>query len=146
MAKFNPRTFHHLIRGRRRQLDLTQEEVARRIKTSVAYVGHLESGKRHPSTAIVMKLADVLGLDRRELFFLANPLAKTLVSNPSETTGPTAWDKFRQDRGLREAHRITDAEFNLLSHIALMGNVQTSRDFIYVLNTIRQSFITDDES
>ncbi len=87
MAKFTSRSFHQLIRGRRRQLDLTQEEVASRIKTSVAYVGHLESGKRHPSPTIVMKLADILGLDRRELFFLANPLTKTLVSEAPGTDG-----------------------------------------------------------
>lgn len=144
MAKFTSLSFHQLIRGRRRQLDLTQEEVARRIKTSVAYVGHLESGKRHPSSTIVMKLADVLGLDRRELFFLANPSAKKLISEPPGTTGPSSWDRFRQDHGLREAHQITDDELNLLSHVALMGNVRSSRDFIYVLNTIRQSFAPED--
>ncbi len=144
MAKFTSRSFHQLIRGRRRQLDLTQEQVASRIKTSVAYVGHLESGKRHPSPTIVMKLADILGLDRRELFFLANPLTKTLVSEAPGTTGPTVWDRFRQDRSLREAHRITDDELNLLSHMALMGNVRSSRDFIYVLNTIRQSLARED--
>jgi transcriptional regulator with XRE-family HTH domain len=144
VAKFTSRNFHQLIRGRRRQLDLTQEEVASRIKTSVAYVGHLESGKRHASPTIVMKLADILGLDRSELFFLANPVAKTLVSEPPGAKGPTAWDRFREDRSLREAHRITEDELNLLSHMALMGNVRSSRDFIFVLNTIRQSLAPED--
>ena len=43
MARIKERNFGQVIRERRRQLDLTQEEVARRIKTSTPYVGHLES-------------------------------------------------------------------------------------------------------
>lgn len=145
MAKFTSGSFHQLIRARRRQLDLTQQEVARRIKTSVAYVGHLEAGKRHPSPSIVMKLADLLGLDRRELFFLANPSAKALVSDASDaTTEPSAWEVFRQDRKLRDSYKINDEELNLLSRVALMGKVRSVRDFLYVLNTIRQSLSPQD--
>ena len=70
MARTKERSFGQVLRDRRRQLDLTQEEVARRIKTSTPYIGHLESAKRHPSDKIVTRLAEVLGLDRRELFFL----------------------------------------------------------------------------
>jgi ribosome-binding protein aMBF1 (putative translation factor) len=49
MAKRKERTFSQVIRERRRQLDLTQQEVAQRIRTSTPYGGHLEFGKRHPS-------------------------------------------------------------------------------------------------
>ena len=73
MTRRRERTFGQVIRERRRQLDLTQQEVGRRIKTSTPYVGHLESGKRHPSDKVLSRLAEVLALDRRELFFLANP-------------------------------------------------------------------------
>ena len=76
MARTKERSFGQVLRDRRRQLDLTQEEVARRIKTSTPYIGHLESAKRHPSDKIVTRLAEVLALDRRELFFLANPRAQ----------------------------------------------------------------------
>ncbi len=75
------RSFGQVLRDRRRQLDLRQEEVARRIKTSTPYIEHLESGKRHPSDKIVTRLAEVLGVDRRELFFLARGRAETLLSN-----------------------------------------------------------------
>ena len=80
MARTKERSFGQVLRDRRRQLDLTQEEVARRIKTSTPYIGHLESAKRHPSDKIVTRLAEVLGLDRRELFFLANPRAQALLT------------------------------------------------------------------
>ncbi len=58
MARFKERNFGQVLRERRRQLDLTQEEVARRIKTSTPYIGHLESAKRHPSDKIVTRLAE----------------------------------------------------------------------------------------
>jgi transcriptional regulator with XRE-family HTH domain len=141
MAKVKTRTFGQVVRDRRRQLDLTQEEVARRISTSTPYIGHLESGKRHPSEKVVTKLADVLGLDRRELFFLANPGAKALLSAQPAcgTNSASAWEDFRKDDRLRRIHNVTGEEMEMLSHVALMGDVRSSRDFVYILNTIRQA-------
>jgi transcriptional regulator with XRE-family HTH domain len=69
MAHIKERNFGRVLSERRRKLDLTQQGVARRNKTSTAYVGQLESAKRRPSYKIVTRLAEVLGLDRRELFF-----------------------------------------------------------------------------
>ncbi len=65
MSRKKESPFGQVIRERRRQL-------ARRIKTSTPYIGHLEGGKRHPSERVVSRLAEVLGLERRELFLLAN--------------------------------------------------------------------------
>jgi transcriptional regulator with XRE-family HTH domain len=139
MAKTKERTFGQVIRDRRRQLDLTQEEVARRIKTSTPYVGHLESGKRHPSDKIVSRLAEVLGLDRRELFFLANPRAQALLTSREEAPANSAWEDFRRNEQIRRLHNITNEEMEALSRVALMGEVRSQRDFIYILNTIRQA-------
>src|SRR5258708_31917693 len=83
--------FGEVIRRRRRELDLTQDEVASRIKTSSPYVGLLESGKRHPSDKIVTRLAEALGLDSRELFFLANPHAQALLSAEPKMSDGSAW-------------------------------------------------------
>jgi transcriptional regulator with XRE-family HTH domain len=138
MAKARTRSFGQIIRERRRQLDLTQEEIARRIGTSTPYVGHLESGKRHPSEKVVTRLADVLGLDRRELFFLANPGARALLA-PPQASAISAWDEFRKDERLRRAHSITTEEMDTLSRVALMGEVRSPRDFVYILNSIRQA-------
>jgi transcriptional regulator with XRE-family HTH domain len=131
--------FGGVIRARRRQLDLTQEELARRIRTSVPYIGHLETGKRHPSEKIVTKLAEVLGLDLRELFFLANPGTKRLISQNQESNAASAWNAFCQDGTFRKIHNITDLEMQALSGVALLGEVRTSRDFLFILNTIRQA-------
>ncbi len=139
MARTKERTFGQVIRDRRRQLDLTQEDVARRIKTSTPYVGHLESGKRHPSDKIVSRLAEVLGLDRRELFFLANPRAQALLTTEEQAPDNSAWEDFRGNEQLRRIHNISGEEMEMLSRVALMGEVRSQRDFVYILTTIRQA-------
>lgn len=133
------RTFGSVVRERRRQLDLTQEQIARQINTSVPYVGLLEAGKRHPSEKIVTKISRALGLDAREMFLLANPEAKKLVYQATEQQSSSAWKSFREDPQLRKIHKITDQEMELLSQVAMMGEVRSSRDFVFVLNTIRQA-------
>jgi transcriptional regulator with XRE-family HTH domain len=132
-------SFGQIIRDRRRQNELTQEQIARSIGTSTPYVGHLESGKRHPSDQIVSRLADALGFDRRELFFLANPEAKALLHIRPKGRAKTAWEEFRANDHLHREYRITDKEMKMLSQVALMGEVRSSRDFIYILNTVRQA-------
>ncbi len=134
-------TFGQVIRDRRRQNDLTQETVARQIGTSTPYVGHLESGKRHPSDEIVTRLADALGFDRRALFFLANPHAEELLHPKPSRRSASAWEEFRRDEQLHREYRITDKEMHMLSQVALMGEVRSSRDFIYILNTVRQALV-----
>ena len=139
MARTKERNFGQIIRERRRQLDLTQEEVAHRIKTSTPYVGHLESGKRHPSDKIVTRLAEVLGLDRRDLFFLANPRAQALLSPETESSPESAWEDFKKNEQLRRIHNISNDEMEMLSRVALLGDVRSPRDFIYILHTVRHA-------
>ena len=122
---------------RRRQLDLTQEEVARRIGTSVPYVGHLESAKRHPSDRIVARLAEVLGLERRALYFLANPAARELIEPKKIASEGPAWERLRRDDRLRKLHRVTPEEMAILGGVAQMGEVRSVDSFIHLLNTIR---------
>ena len=139
MPRSKERNFGQVIRERRRQLDLTQEEVAHRNKTSTPYVGHLESGKRHPSDKILTRLAEVLGLDRRELFFLANPRAQALLSPEAPSSTIPAWEDFRKNEQLRRVHSISNEEMEMLSRVALLGEVRSARDFIYILNTVRHA-------
>jgi len=136
-------SFGQMIRDRRRQLELTQEELARRIRTSTPYIGHIESGKRHPSDEILTRMADVLGFDRRELFFVANPTTRAMLSPKPQPSDGSAWDEFRRDQQLHQLHQINTRELDMLSQVAMMGEVRSSRDFIYILNTIRQSLVTN---
>lgn len=133
------RGFGALIRARRRQLNLTQEELARRVQTSIPYIGHLETERRCPSEKIMTRLADTLGLDTRELFFLANPTAKRLVSQHRESEGASAWESLCEDEAFRKIHNITENEMRALSAVSLLGEIRTMRDFVFILNAIRQA-------
>ncbi len=138
MRKATQPTFGAVIRERRRRLDLTQEEVARRIKTSTPYIGHLESGKRHPSEKVIARLSEVLGLQSRELFFLANPRARDLLNTVNnDGRRRSAWEEFRHDERLLRAHSVSAVEMDVLARVAAMGEAHAPRDFIYILNAIR---------
>lgn len=139
MPNRTERSFGAAIRERRRQLDLTQEEVGKRIGTSTPYIGHLESGKRHPSEKVIARLSDVLGLPSRDLFFLANPGARELIDISENGRRRSSWEEFRGDPRMRRAHRISADEMDLLERVAAMGEVRATRDFVYVLNTVRQA-------
>jgi transcriptional regulator with XRE-family HTH domain len=139
MAIARNRSFGRVIRERRRQLDLTQEQLARRIKTSVPYIGHLEAGKRHPSGQVIVRVADALGLDVRGLFLLANPKVSSLIYERQDSDVPSAWNVFVKDVKLREIYKITDQEMETLSQVAKMGEVGAPRDFLFILNAIRQA-------
>lgn len=136
----NP-NFGEVIRRRRRELGLTQAELASRIKISPPYIGNMESGRRRPSNVILMRLAKVLGLEDRELFFLANPQIEALLSaEPRRTAGVvSAWDQFRNDERLRRIHNVSKEEMELLSQVARLGELHSTRDLIYILNTVRHA-------
>jgi hypothetical protein len=84
-------------------------------------------------------MAEVLGLDRRDLFFLANPRAVELLRTQEDGKGKSAWEEFRKDERVRRTHNITTDEMEMLSSVAVMGDVGSPRDFIYILNTVRHA-------
>ena len=51
MTKFGER-----VRVRRRELKITQADLADRLETSVGYIGHMERGRRTPSLEMLMAL------------------------------------------------------------------------------------------
>ncbi len=121
------RSFGQVIRDRRRQLDLTLQEVARRIKTSTPYVEYLESGKRHPSEKIVTRLAEVLGLDRRDMFDLAKPRSQAMLSPEPNEDAKSAWEEFRKDEQIRRIHNISPDEMEMLARVAILGSMRKIR-------------------
>ena len=135
-----------VIRNRRRALGLTQQEVAKRIGISPAYVGHLELAKRLPSQKVLVKTASLLGLDRWELFILANPDAAAIVSASPGKIRKSCWNRFLKDIRLRELHHVTDEELKILSRVAAMGEVRSTHDFIHVLAAIRNALGKNVES
>jgi transcriptional regulator with XRE-family HTH domain len=97
-------TLGTIIRRRRRQLELTQEEVARRIGVRANYIGYLERDLRRPSTGVLAKLGKVLDLDREEMFFLAHPQVRSFMHTAAPDPSKSAWDQFRTNTRLHHAN------------------------------------------
>ncbi len=127
-----------VLKRRRRQLELTQTQVAAKVGCRPNYIGYLEADARHPRPAVVAKLAKVLDLDPRELFFLANPHTRSLIT-PERPQPEAAWERFKANRGLHARHGITRSELAALRGIAALGEVRSQRDFLFILQTIRQA-------
>lgn len=127
-----------VLRERRRQLELTQAQVAAKIRCQPNYVGYLEADQRRPSATVIARLAKALDLDSSELYFLAHPQAGALIGR--ERTDPeSAWEKFKGNKPLHTRHTITAAELAALGRVAALGPVRTERDFLFILQTIRQA-------
>jgi len=71
--------FGATIKERRLELSMTQEQVAEQVGVKPNYIGYLERGLRKPSDEICCRIADVLGLDQKELFFMANPNVREIL-------------------------------------------------------------------
>jgi transcriptional regulator with XRE-family HTH domain len=128
-----------VLRRRRRQLEMTQQQVARRVNVRANYVGYLERDMRRPSTAVLAKLARVLDLDKEELFFLAHPHVRAFIRKDPSDPPRSAWEEFRANKRLHTRHGITPAELKVLRQVSTLGPVRSSRDYLFLLQVIRQA-------
>ena len=133
------RSFGEAVYERRRQLGMTQEEVAKKVKVEANYIGYLERGLRHPSNKVLAKLADILDLNKEEIYFLANPSVRDFLEKPLVASQVSAWQAFAKDKGLRRRYSITPREMKVLSQVSTLGPVRSIRDMLFVLQAIRQA-------
>jgi len=56
----------------------------------------------------VTRIAEVLELDRHELFFLANPRAQGIISLEPNSNPKRAWEDFIKADIVRRLRKITD--------------------------------------
>jgi ribosomal protein S10 len=70
----------------------------------------------------------------------SNPMKVNTVVEPGTAEGSvSAWDQFRQNDHLRRIHNVSNDEMNMLSQVALLGEVQSPRDLVFILNTVRHA-------
>src|SRR5713226_8633333 len=102
MQTMKKETLGQVLKQRREAYALTQRELARKLGVKASHIAYLENGRRRPSLSLISRIADTLGLDKRDLFLLTHPEARSLVSaprNPPEGRGrDVAWRKFATDR------------------------------------------------
>jgi y4mF family transcriptional regulator len=58
----SPEAIGRLVRSRRRELDLTQAEVAGVARTGVRFISELESGKQSVQLDTLLRVLEALGL------------------------------------------------------------------------------------
>jgi transcriptional regulator with XRE-family HTH domain len=136
-------TFGKVLKAARLSLGLSQQALARKLGVRASHVGYLEQGRRRPSLTLLNALADTLGLDKERLFLLSHPEAKSLIrdSTPasSRSEQSSAWQELLADKSVLIRNNVTAKELKVLSHIALLGTVLKPRDYLFILNCIRQA-------
>src|SRR5579864_2847223 len=123
MQKKRPGT---LIREARNSLQMTQRDLATMVGVEASHIAYIEGGQRNPSLALLRRLADTLGLNRRELLFLVHPDAKQLTEDQSHqqtSSKPDGWRRFSSNRALLTRHHITPAELRVLRQVNSLGPV-----------------------
>ncbi|RMG49197.1 MAG: helix-turn-helix domain-containing protein [Acidobacteria bacterium] len=63
--------FSEIIRVHREQLNLNKKQLAEKVGVTQPYIVQIENDGKIPGDGVVLRLADALGLDRRELLFAA---------------------------------------------------------------------------
>ncbi len=64
-------TFAEIIRFHRERLGLNKKQLAEKVGVTQPYIVQIENDGKIPGDGVVLRLADSLGLDRRELLFAA---------------------------------------------------------------------------
>jgi transcriptional regulator with XRE-family HTH domain len=140
------KTLGSVLKARRELLRLTQRELAAKLGVKASHVAYLENGRRRPSLSLLRRLADVMGLESEPIFLLAHPEAKDLIAPrdgvPSKREG-NVWRNFLKDRAMLNRHRIKPSELRILKQVNLLGHVSSPRQFLFILNSIRQA-VDDD--
>ncbi len=135
--------FGKKVREQRDAMGLSQTQLARKLGIQASYVAYIENNQRRPSLPLVKRIAHVLNLDPREMFFLSHPEAKDLVGEREQTKAQREeadpWRQFLANRALLKRHRITGPEIKMLKQVSLLTDVSSPRDFLFILNTLRQA-------
>src|SRR5579862_2683498 len=105
MSKKGPGT---LIREARNTLKLTQRDLASAVGVKASHIAYIEGEQRNPSLTLLRRLADTLGLNRRELLFLIHPDAKELTEErvPRKGGKPNGWREFSTNQALLRRYQV----------------------------------------
>lgn len=133
------------IREGRTALGLSQQELAKKVGVQASYIAYIENDRRRPSLPVLRRMAQVLSLNPREMFFLSHPEAKHLLQEkpPAVKSKDEAWRQFRSNQILLKRYNVTAAELKMLKQVSLLSSVASPRHFFFILNAIRQAAADD---
>jgi transcriptional regulator with XRE-family HTH domain len=138
----NKKTLGPGVKEARDALRLTQREVAAIVNVKASHIAYIENNRRKPSLSLLRRLVEALGLHRREVLFLVHPDAKYLTDDsnaPGNAKGGDAWKQFASNHAMLRRHNVSPAEIRVLKQVSLLVPISHSRNFLFVLNSIRQA-------
>jgi len=97
-----------------------------------------------PNEGLVGRIANVLGLEKEPLFLLAHPEAGSLLNERREPAHinrdpDQVWRDFTGNKAMLARHQVKPNELKVLSQVNLLGKVAAPRQFLFILNAIRQA-------
>jgi transcriptional regulator with XRE-family HTH domain len=134
------RNLGEFLKARREALGFTQRSLARKIGVEASHVAFIEGGRRKPSLKLVARIADTLGLYRRDVFLLAHPEASVLLSQTESEPRqrpPLSWRRFTRNSALLARCHVTRRELQILEHLSLLGTAISTKEFLAILTLIR---------
>ena len=114
------------------------------VGVKASHIAYIENGQRNPSLGLLRRLADTLGLNRRELLFLIHPDAKHLTeenAEPGKSRKAQGWREFSSNQALLRRHQVTPAELKVLRQVDALSPVYNPRSFVFILNSIRMAAV-----
>jgi len=138
------KTLGPVLKKQREALGLTQRELARKLNVKPSHVAYLEKDRRRPSLMLLSRLAEVMGLQKEPLFLLAHPEASSLVDSSRRAPTPhrdpdQVWRDFAGNKALLARYNVKPREMKVLSQVNLLGKITAPRNFLFILNAIRQA-------
>lgn len=138
-------TFGEILFRRRKELNLTQSQLASRIGVQPNYIVYLEKGERRPSDRTIRRVAEALGLDKGDLYLAANPQVREFLSvddgnRVSRSDLPDGLRELAESQALRQAMEIRDEEIEMVANLRLPGRVTTARQYAAIILTLRYVF------
>jgi transcriptional regulator with XRE-family HTH domain len=138
------KTLGQVLKSQREMLGLTQRELALKLEVKPSHVAYLEKDRRRPSLGLVSRIADVLGLEKEPLFLLAHPEASMLLTGRRDVVVPSrnpeqVWRDFAGNKAMLARHNVKPRELKVLSQVNLLGKIGSPRQFLFILNAIRQA-------
>jgi hypothetical protein len=106
---------------------------------SAGHISNIEHDHGRPSLALLNRIVEVLGLPGKQAFSLAYPEAMAILESHRMHEGLSVWQKFISAKGLWARYGVSPRELKVLANIQSLGKVTSPRDFIFILNSIRQA-------
>jgi transcriptional regulator with XRE-family HTH domain len=137
-------TLGQVLRNRRKEIGLSQQELALKLGIKPAHIAQLESDRGpRPSFQLLSRAANALGLDKDRLFQLTETGAKSVsvahkvLPNPKDSGQVFA--SFARNRALLDRYNVKPQELKALSQVSLMGKVTDGEALLFILEAIRMT-------